>query len=144
GSPIMNQYLNSLDYELDGVKVSRFPIQKKYPHADYSDKELNKQFLKIVKKLEENAFYPDVIIGHWESPQIPLVAMLKEHYNAKSAIVLHLFYKAYILKNNKINRYIDDLKKIDAIGFRSKILQQQFEQEFWKPQQSFICYSGIP
>src|SRR5690606_4221140 len=65
-------------------------------------------------------------------------------FNAISVIVLHLYYKAYILKNRKNNAYTKQLQHIDVIGFRSCFLQKKFEREFWKPEKSFICYSGIP
>ncbi|MFV0145125.1 glycosyltransferase [Empedobacter falsenii] len=144
GSPIINVKLSDLDYIYEGIPVSRIPIKKIIPHGDFSKREINNQFDKIKNKLVEVNFKPDIVIGHWESPQIQLVSLLKDFYNIKSAIILHLYYKSYILKNNKKNEYVDYLKNIDVIGFRSKFLRDKFLENFWTPKKSFICYSGVP
>ncbi|MDL2241534.1 glycosyltransferase [Bacteroidales bacterium OttesenSCG-928-L03] len=142
GTPILSDPLSNKDYSLDGVSISRISIKKRYPHGDYTKSELRRQYQKIVQKLDDHQFIPDIVIGHWESPQIPLVPQLKKKFNAKSVIVFH--GDSYIQKNNKKNIYVDLLKEIDILGFRSITMKRKFETEFWNPQKSFICYSGFP
>ena len=142
GSSIQFVRLAEKDYLLDGVSVFRLPIRKNKPYGDFSEKGIKEEYNKIITKLNSIDFIPDVVIGHWESPQILLVHLLKQKYKAKSVIVLHSLL--YLNKNNKQNQYVQLLREIDVIGFRSLALRNKFHKDFWSPKKDFICYSGIP
>ncbi|KAA6347107.1 N-acetyl-alpha-D-glucosaminyl L-malate synthase [termite gut metagenome] len=139
GAAITNKRLLTADYEIDGVKVSRFVMKKTVPHSFCSQKTINRLYEKTKAKLYEKSFAPDVVFGHWEEPQLPLVCLLKKYYKTKGVLVFHGLQ--YIMKSEK---YIELLKEIDVIGFRSVSMQKEFEAKFWVPNNSFICYSGIP
>jgi glycosyltransferase involved in cell wall biosynthesis len=139
GYAINNKILQDKDYEIDGVKVSRFAMKKIVPHAFCSKKAINLLYEKTKEKLHNESFIPDIVIGHWEEPQLPLVCLLKDYYKTKGVLVFHGLQ--YITKSKK---YVELLKGIDTIGFRSVSMQRKFEDFFWKPNNSFICYSGIP
>lgn len=128
-----------LTYELDGIKVSRIPIFKLLPMRGFSKKKLEKQVSEILKILEHEEFYPDIIIGHWANPQLYLVAKLSETYNCKTALVLH--------ENGEIIKRIPDYKnllfKINCWGYRSEQIKINFSKLYSIPT-TFRCYSGIP
>lgn len=124
-------------YQLDNVHVYRIPIKKYIPHGSFSEKVLNKQYRQIVEYLAEVDFEPDIAIGHWWNPQLPLLKMIKDKFHCKTALVLHSDISA-------IKNYKSYFGGIDCWGFRSKALLCSFEQEFGLTYKTFICYSGIP
>lgn len=126
----------------DGVKIKRIPILKLIPKRDFLKYQINKQFKKIKKTLKEENFKPDLIIGHWEAPQIQLVSMLKDYYNTRSAIVLHginyLNEKKYLTKNR------EHVENIDVFGGRSEEIAKYIKDLVKLEYEPFVCYSGIP
>ena len=129
-----------INYDLDGVKVSRIPILKILPFGKFSDNKIRKHSIKIISILTASNFFPDVIIGHWEYPQIPLIYFLgKEFANSKKVIVFHGIN--YVKKWPLIYDY---LMHFDYIGFRSMGLKREFEHLYGLHNNSFLCYSGIP
>lgn len=124
--------------DLDGVKVYRLPITKLIPRGRFFSFQIKKQFQEIKKILKLNNFYPDLILGHWENPQIPLVSMLKKEYKCKSSIVFHEI--SYMNKDWE-QKYMKD---IDIIGARSSYIEKKIKEKFKSIDNTFICYSGIP
>jgi glycosyltransferase involved in cell wall biosynthesis len=128
--------------EKDGVPCLRLPMLKVLPKNKYSKGKINQQFNKIISFLNDKKFIPDVIIGHWENPQIPLLSILKRKFNAKTALVLHAI--VYIKQNRYkgwANKYIKD---IDVIGGRSLAISKDTKKILNLTRTPFICYSGIP
>lgn len=142
---ILNSFLGSVPpryctqkkYQLDNIDIYRIPLKKYIPHGNFSKKAINKQFHCIINYLEEIRFKPDIVIGHWWNPQLPLLKLIKDKINCKTALVLHSDIKA--IKNYK--SYFDG---IDCWGFRSKALLNEFQKEFGIKYKTFICFSGIP
>ena len=127
------------DYVLDGVNVRRRCIQKNYPHAPFSKREYEVQEQRINRVLEKENFVPDIIIGHWLTPQLKLLCKL-----TKTALVVHDYPN--LLKRDYGKNAAAFLDCIDIFGFRAIKLKNVFWQTYpglgEKPY--FICYSGVP
>lgn len=127
-------------YEDNGAIVYRLPIKKFVPHKSPSDREIANQTNKIVMILNKMGFKPDVITGHWASPQMEIIFKLKKIYNCKTAIVLH--------GTGYINSPKFDTKKylqnIDHLGARSLSQAKQIQEILNLDEMPFVCYSGVP
>ena len=123
---------------LNGVKVYRRKIFKLIPHGDPSSGVINRQIKRIVNILDQNNFKPDIIMGHWASPQAALICRLKDIYKCRTSLVLH--GKGYYDKP----KYLKFINTIDAIGCRSKTEVELLKQKINIKKEPFICYSGIP
>ena len=122
------------------VEVFRFPILKVVPHGDHSRWTILAQTNRIVKTLEAVSFAPDLIIGHWMSPQAQLLAELKKRYPVKNALILH--GRGYLNDPRfDCGRY---LKDVDAIGCRSLTEANYVQRILHLEKRPFICYSGVP
>ena len=130
------------EYEMDGVKIFRTPIYKFMPRIAVSPKNINKQIEKIIHNNDKDGFKPDVVVAHFFYPHIEMVYRLKEHYRAKSCIVVHA--QGMNLKKFYGTKLPILLDSIDTWGYRSVPLEKEF-CEIYKPKgRSFYCYSGIP
>ncbi len=126
-----------MDY---GVKIFRLPIKKFIPHCKPSNNIIEKQVNRIIEILEKENFKPEVITGHWASPQMEIISKLKMKYNCRTAIVLHGV--GYIGSSGY--RIKDYLKIIDLLGARS-LSQSRWLKDILKLEQlPFVCSSGIP
>ena len=122
------------------VEVWKEPVVKYMPHGDHTAASLNKQVKNIQKVLSQISFVPDVIVGHWMSPQIQLIYRLKDIYNCRTALVLH--GRTYIGdKKFPVKKY---LEKVDILGCRSKGEAEYVKEKLNLSHLPFICYSGIP
>ena len=132
------------DYTLDGVNVRRRCIQKNYPHAPFLKKEYNSQEKKINAVLEKDEFVPDVIIGHWLTPQLKLICDLGKKFNAKTALVVHDYPN--LLKRDYGKDALNLLERVDILGFRAIKLKKIFWMTYPNLNEKpyFICYSGVP
>lgn len=128
------------NYMDKGVKVVRLPIKKYIPHSSPSKSAIEKQIQRIKTVLEINRFTPDVITGHWASPQLEIISQLKETYNCKTAVVLH--GTGYI-NSPKFNAKAY-LNSIDKLGCRSKSQALQIKRILQLEELPFVCYSGVP
>jgi len=128
------------EYQDNGVKVFRFPIKKFIPHSQPSDSAIKRQVNKIVATLKKEKFEPDVITGHWASPQMEIISELKTIYHCKTAVVLH--GTGYI-DSPKFNaeKY---LKNIDSLGARSLSQAKQIKEILKLEKLPFVCNSGVP
>jgi glycosyltransferase involved in cell wall biosynthesis len=130
-------------YNLEGVKVLRLPIFKFLPRFRFAQKTILKQEEKIFKELAQANYTPDVIVGHWENPQLELISLLKRRYpSSLSSLVFH--HKADFLINLYKNDTKEILRNIDVFGFRSDPIRGSFTQFGVNENNSFMCYSGIP
>lgn len=128
-------------YILDGIKVSRLPMYKKFPHSKFSKRVISIQAEQIITELKD--FEPDFIVGHWSNPQLELLVKLKETYSeSKTTLVMHddgISLKS--LYGDKVNGLFS---QIDCFGFRSNPIKEGFEKNFGKQKNTFMCFSGIP
>lgn len=126
----------------EGVISFRLPMLKMIPKSKYTDFQIKKQFKKILKILKAQSFRPDIIIGHWENPQIPLLSLLKKEFNSKTALVFHgIVYIKQDRYRKFIKKYLDD---IDVFGGRSEAIATEAKELLSLEEDPFICYSGIP
>lgn len=124
----------------DGIEIWKEPILKFIPHGDHTVFSLNRQVRIIQKELSHADFTPDVIVGHWMSPQIQLIYKLKDIYNCRTALVLH--GRTYLdNKRFPVKKY---LEKVDVLGCRSLCEAKFVKEKLNLSKLPFICYSGIP
>lgn len=126
-------------YQIDNVDVNRIPIKKILPHGMIRKDYINKHFDKIIDILHKDDFKPDVVIGHWWSPQLELLSLFKEKFGCRTSMIVHNIPS---LKNRK--KMIPYFKDVDIWGFRSKNLQKKFQSFHDTVYKKFLCYSGIP
>lgn len=122
------------------VQVWRMPVFKFKPHGGHPDSVIRKHTNKVISMLAEDGFVPDVIIGHWMSPQVQMIARLKEVYHCRTALVLH--GRGYV-EDHKFNakKY---LTSVDALGCRSRAEAEYVKNALNLSKMPFICYSGVP
>ena len=130
------------DYELDNVAISRLPMLKYIPYGRFLKKEIKRQILKITSVNTKYGFVPDLIIGHGVNPQIELINVLKEIYEATTCLIVHEGGSQF---RRLFNNYCEPLLMgINIYGYRSITIKEKFEENFGSFQKSFICSSGIP
>lgn len=127
-------------YNDAGVDVWRLPLLKMIPHYPNPKRRIRRQVKKIERILERSNFTPDVITGHWISPQLEIIAGLKEKYHCKAAIVMHGIEYLRIPSYNA-KKY---LEKVEHIGCRSETEARNAKRLLGLKETPFICYSGIP
>jgi len=126
-------------YQIDEVEICRIPIKKIIPHGLISRKNVEKQFDLICDVLKEDDFIPDIVVGHWWNPQLELIAMMKDKFNCRTCLVVH-----DIPLKKSPESYLENFKKIDVWGMRSKNIQERFHSIFGNNYKSFLCLSGVP
>lgn len=128
-------------FYLENVRVHRLSLKKTIPHTPFSENQIKKQIEKINKCLGEEDFVPELIIGHWINPQLPIMLALKEKFKCKTCIVIHAdsnnLQKLYGEKAAEV------IKQLDVIAYRSLNIKEKFEKKYGKQSKSFIAYSGI-
>lgn len=132
--------VNMKNYKDKGSEVWKLPILKLIPHGGPSKREIREQVKKIQSILSNSKFAPDIMVGHWASPQMEVMYGLLETTHCKSAVVLH--GTGYIDKA-KFNA-LKYLERIDKIGARSKSQAEQIKQLLKLNEMPFVCNSGIP
>lgn len=144
GTNIPDSRKNNFDsYVLEGVQVYRLPIYKVFPRFKFSKKIIKNQTTAISEILEKNGFIPDIIVGHWENPQLELINALKNKYlNSITSIVFH--HKVDFLLRLYKNNTLKMLEGIDVFGYRSMPIKNSFNKVIKTGKKQFMCYSGIP
>ncbi len=133
---------NKLYSKMNGISCFRLPMLKIIPRTKYSDAQVRKQFNEIIHILTDQDFLPDVIIGHWENPQIPLLSLLKNKYKVITSLVFH---EIVYIKQGRYRSWAENyLKNIDVIGARSVPIACKVKRMLTLKKVPFICYSGIP
>lgn len=127
-------------YDDGGVDVLRAPILKWKPHGGHSEKVLKKQVEIIRKHIDSEGFVPDIIMGHWMSPQIQIIAELKKIYGCKTSLVLH--GRGYLSGSGFDCRPY--LSYIDRLGCRSRAEAEYVQKDLSLKERPFVCYSGVP
>lgn len=127
-------------YSDGDVRVYRLPIKKFIPHSSPGANIIKNQTNKIIDILNKENFQPDVITGHWASPQLEMIYGLKPLLNCKTAIVLHGTNYIESPRFDK-NKYLEN---IDIIGTRSLNQSIKVKRILDLDYLPFVCYSGIP
>lgn len=143
GAEIRTLPMKEFEYELDGVKVKRFPLLKYRPHGKFAYHQIEKAYVNTVGYCALCGFVPDVIISHWVNPQLEIMRKLKLVYNVPTCYVAHLKGHDLLSVYSK-QKAKELLSGIDIIGFRSEYIKKQFTACFDYNGPSFQCYSGIP
>lgn len=143
GTNFRTYKLSEVNYDLEGVSVTRIPLRKNKPHGRFSQKEIKKGIDKSIAFCEINRFKPDVIIGHWVNPSAEMLLGLKQYFNVPCALVMHDagtdFRNIYTKEDLKLF-----FEGIDCWGFRSLPIKRHFEEVYGKQKKEFVCYSGVP
>ena len=128
------------EYFDNGAKIFRLPIKKYIPHMQPRENTIKKQVNKIVSVLKKEKFVPDVITGHWASPQMEIISELKLIYHCRTAVVLH--GTGYV-ESSKFNakKYLEN---IDVLGARSLSQARQIKEILQLDKLPFVCNSGVP
>lgn len=132
--------VKTAQYKDQGVAVYRIPIHKIIPHKTPNTYTIKRQVKKIIGILRKNNWTPNIVIGHWASPQIEIMSELKKTYSCKNAIVLHGI--DYISDEKFRNKGY--LSNIDLIGCRSHTQAQIVKDMLSLPDGPFVCSSGVP
>lgn len=127
--------------EENGAKVYRLPMLKLKPGQAYSVGAMKRQTHKIVQKLKDICFRPELVVGHFANPSTELVAKLADYYHAKSSIVFH-----HDCTETGITKYRikESVNRIGAIGARSVIEANQIKDRLDLDKLPFVCCSGAP
>lgn len=123
------------------LNVYRLPMVKIVPHGKFSKHAVNRQFFKIKKIAENMEFVPDMILSHWVNPQLELLIKLGEYYGAKTSLVFHDDCSPSNIERFDLR---NEIKKLDAVGCRSRAYAQYVKKELKLDRMPFICYSGVP
>lgn len=125
----------------EGLTSYRLPMLKIIPKNRYSDAQVERQYKEIITILKKEKFNPDIILGHWENPQIPLLSMLKRRFGVITGLVFHgIVYLKQQRYRSWAKKFIDD---IDVIGARSSAIAKDLKELLSLKEEPFICYSGI-
>ena len=132
--------VRELKFMDQGVEVWRLPIKKYIPHGEHPKALLRAQAEKIRKLLDDENFRPDIIMGHWMSPQAQLIRELKQIYGCRTSLVLH--GRGYIGDRRfDCGKY---LPFVDKLGCRSRAEAEYAQKALGLEETPFICYSGVP
>lgn len=131
----------TLKREENGVKVYRIPMLKAFPGRAYSENIIAKTETLIKQILLENAFVPEIVVGHFANPSLEIVCDLAREYNAKSSIVFH-----HDCTKQNITKYRmeKNLHNVGAIGVRSLPEAKEVQALLGLAELPFLCYSGVP
>ena len=138
----MDRNMETVELDLDGVKVFSMPIYKYFPHGNYPKSSIAKVLTEIVKILGDKEFAPDAIVGHFHNPTAELIQGLTRVYpSAKTSITFHIT-PDYVLHNYKRETGKKLFGSFSTLGFRHKTLREQYEEVYGPFKNTFICYSG--
>lgn len=143
GYMFATSYPKEICYSLDNVTVYRKNIFKLFPHLPFKTISYQKQLNKITQIINDNNFYPDIIVGHWITPQLYLLYKLKQKF-PKARTVLGIHEELPVLERDYAQKGNIYLNYIDKIAFRSLRIKEVFLQRYNINVPTFMCYSGIP
>jgi glycosyltransferase involved in cell wall biosynthesis len=126
----------------DDFSVYRLPMLKIIPKSKFSAFQIKRQYKKIINILGEEHFIPDVAVGHWENPQIPLLSLMKQKFGCRTSMVFHSL--SYLDKKSCGKWVVRYLPDIDRIGCRSNSIAAQVKCFLRDGKEPFINRSGIP
>lgn len=132
------------DYEYEGVAVHQIPVKKIIPHSTISGSRLDKLCLEIESICTARNFVPDVIIGHWLIPSLPIVSNLSEHMRCPGGVVFHDSGEYLMRSSSAESDFRSMVRGLSFLGFRSKAIRNRFESFFGEVDNAFYAYSGVP
>ena len=125
----------------DGVRIARFPQLKLIPGKGLMEFQVKKQFKKIIVDMAREQFVPDVVIAHWEDPNLQLLSMIKRRFGSICVFTCHKI--AYLNQPRYLNRALSWLNDIDAMFARSEAIGRQLQDLLKTDVPLPICRSGI-
>lgn len=129
-----------IDYTDGDIPVYRKCLFKAIPRRLTARRTVEKCAARIKNSLDAAGFVPELIVGHWASPNAQLLAALRRCFDCPNALVLH--GDAYV------RRFPDAMREafshIDRIGCRSAALSATVRELLGLDKTPFVCYSGIP
>lgn len=124
-----------------GVRIARFPQLKLVPGKGLMQFQVKKQFKKIVGDMLREQFVPDVVVAHWEDPNLQLLSMFKRHFGAICIFTCHKI--TYLNQTRYLKRAFSWLKDVDAMFARSEAIGRQLQDLLKTEKPLPICRSGI-
>ena len=134
--------LSERKYELDGVKVFRYPLKKYKPHGRFPKRQIFNCINATICFCRENSFQPDIMIGHWTNPAIDVMLGLKHTFHVPYVQVMHDY--GFDFKGGLKEIKEEAFRNIDCWGFRSYPIKRKFESYYGVQKNSFMCFSGVP
>ena len=135
------QSRKELRREQHGITVYRIPVLKYYPGQSFSVSKLKKVTEKIKAICKSEKFVPDWVCGHFANPSLELVVNLSEDFSCMSSIVFH---QDCLPANVAKYRIKENIKRIKAIGVRSRKEAENVKKLLDLSCNPFVCYSGVP
>lgn len=139
---LTNYRTETSKYEYDGVEILRIPMRKFAPKIRYPEHVIQSILEISQQDFEQSSFEPDVIFSHFDNPILEIAGKLKHIWNVPMSFVLHGYPSD--IKRLYPNEYQKMIADVDAWGFRSRSIKEDFESQYGNLEKSFIAYSGIP
>lgn len=138
----MDRNMNTVELELDRVKIYSMPIYKYFPHGNYPQRSIKRALGEMEDILRKNGFTPDAIVGHFHNPTAELIYELSKVYpEVKTSVTFHITPN-YVLCNYTEKRGRQLFGSFTTLGFRHKTLREQYEEVYGPFKNTFVCYSG--
>lgn len=141
-----NKYYNDYKFVKDNVSVYRFGI-KAIPIPKITEVEIGieRNLKKIKNELDQENFYPEIIICHMMYPSFNLAIKLKKNYKIPLVLSFHSWDEAVVLRDKKNKKILEkNISNIDVFGFRSISLKEKINKLIKIPStKSIIVNSGI-
>lgn len=125
----------------NGVRVMRLPRLKLIPGRELMQIQVNKLFNKIIKDMNKEHFIPDLVLAHWEDPNLQLLSMLKRRYKSICVFTCHKI--VYLSRPRYLKRALNWLNDVDAMFARSAAIGRQLQDLLGTEEPLPICRSGI-
>lgn len=133
--------LKNRGYLDQGVEVISLPFRAFLPKVPASRSLVKRLFKQIQSDALKNSFVPDVVVAHWEDPQIELMGLLGREHDAATVFTCHkityLSRKKYYQRNKKA---LDDA---DLILARSEAIANELQSILGSELPPKVCRSGI-
>lgn len=130
----------------DSVNITRIPIKKYFPHGLFLKNDIEKCFNIVNDSIKEKKFEYDIILTDFLNPSLIIGEKLKVRGDKKTKIYSILHETDFEYLNNRFFRtyFINKLKLVDSIGYRSKNQYNVFVDKYYKPNTFFLISSGLP
>lgn len=127
------------DEVMDGAVVHHRVLKKWLPYAPVSAAE----FGKVMSEVETvvGRFHPDVVIAHWDNPQLQILHALKQKYNLPTFLVLHGKEETLLKKYG--DNLLPMMQSLNALGFRNMPEKEKYEKLYGPVEHCFFAFSGV-
>lgn len=126
-------------YVMEDVPIYRVPIYNFIPRGRYPVSSVQKLVQEVHGILMDDAFVPDIIVGHMTA--IEIIPEINKLYHVKTCMVAHGAKEKY---KERYANWEDLIDSYDAWGFRAIPIRKAFEERFKTVKKPFNCFSGIP